>query len=207
MANEYNRWFLRTGNEFSAAIDRFKGQPITYVEIGCFAGACCKWVAENILTHPDARGVGVDPYPPDGTRTPEQIAAVKENARQWLEPYVKAGKWRWVYHDSVSALRNFHKQLPATKRGPVIDCLYIDGLHLAHGALQDFVLAWKYLRVGSVVIFDDYGIGQRKNHRHVPEAVASVLSSFGPNPKKPGADFLKVINPGPLQFAVEVIRK
>jgi len=40
----------------------FAGQPITYVEIGCWEGMSASWVAENVLTHEDSRGYGIDPY-------------------------------------------------------------------------------------------------------------------------------------------------
>lgn len=195
MQHEYTKWFRRTSGEFKPVMERFKGQPITYVEIGCFAGACCDWVAREILTHPESRGIGIDPYPPDGRRTPEQIEAIKQHAAALVRPLTCAGRWLWVYQDSAAVLRNFGSFLGDRP----IDALFIDGNHWGHAALTDFVLAWKYLRVGSVVIFDDFGIGKRKSHPHVPAAVEAVVGAFG--------SLVKVINPGPLQFAVEVVKK
>lgn len=205
--NEYNKWFHKTKDEFCPIFQRFKGKPILYVEIGCFAGAACSWVASNVLSeHPDAWGIGIDPYPPDGRRTPEQIEAVKQHAAGLLKPYEDAGKWRWYYRDSVAALRGLDRwalencpkaaDLPS---GLIIDCLYIDGLHLAHGALLDFCMAWEYLRPGSVAIFDDFGIGKRKTERHVPEAVEAIKIAFG--------DKIKQIGYGPKQVSFEVLTK
>ena len=39
---------------------KYKGQPITYLEIGTFEGNSLCWMCDHILTHPDARAVSVD---------------------------------------------------------------------------------------------------------------------------------------------------
>jgi hypothetical protein len=188
-------WFNKVRREFSRYVKPFIGQPITYVEIGCWIGGSAEHVARTVLTHDDARGFGIDPYDPMGKRHPaSEMAKVQATAHAALAPYSAAGKWTWIQDRSQNALRTW-------EHGP-IDLLYIDGSHFAHDALLDFCYAWPHLKVGSVVIFDDYGIGIRNRLKtqipDVPDACEAVLAAFGL--------FLKPIGCR-LQFAVECIMR
>ena len=78
--------------------------------------------------------------------------------------------WTWVRKPSLDALRDWSRP---------IDILYIDGQHEAPYVLLDFVLAWPFLNVGGLVVFDDYGVGSRKQFPCVPEAVHAVQQCFG----------------------------
>lgn len=160
------RWFRHVQNEFMTRFDEFAGKPCTYVEIGCYAGASAEWVCDNVLTHAYSKGYGIDPYHELRKYNISRITNIKDIAVERLAPYEN---WEWIFQPSQVALRTFTEP---------IDVLYIDGLHESWCALQDFVLAFPLLKDGSVVIFDDYGIGMRKRLPHVPEAVAAVLIAF-----------------------------
>ena len=182
-------WFEAVMPEFCPAAKRLAGRRrLVYVEIGVFYGHAAKWVMANVATHRHSHGYGIDPYPIDQKRDQAAIDDVKTAAVAALKPWEDAWRWTWIFQDSKVALRDW--------RGPKIDLLYIDGSHYAPDVLQDFVLAWPHLRVGSVVIFDDQGIGKRKWHRHVPEAIEAVRMAFG--------DLIGVVNDGLSQFALEV---
>ena len=177
-------WFGRVQEEFCPLVLPFAGKPIQYVEIGVWTGNSARYVCENVLTHPDARGVGIDHYPPDHKRTQAETFAIRDEAARNLAPFPK---WQFIYEPSQTALRKWD--------GP-IDLLYIDGDHNAPGALGDFCLAWPFLTPGAVVIFDDYGIGKKYRSPHVPAAVEAVKIAFG----KKG----QVILDGAWQFAFRV---
>lgn len=186
-------WFNKVRREFSRYVKPCIGRPITYVEIGCWIGGSAEYVARTVLTHPESRGYGIDPYAPMGKRhPPAQMLQVQATAHAALAPY--SDRWTWIQARSQDVLRDWD-------RGP-IDLLYIDGSHYAHDALLDFCYAWPHLQVGSVVIFDDYGIGVRNrvkmNIPDVPDACEAVLSAFGL--------FLRPIGCG-LQFAVECVMR
>jgi hypothetical protein len=83
--------------------------------------------------------------------------------------------------------------------GAGIDLAYLDGDHTAGAVVCDWCAVWPLLRVGSVVIFDDWGIGKRKHHRHVPEAFDAIVLAF--------ADMIDVIHQGPKQAAIRVRAK
>lgn len=186
-------WFNKVRREFSRYVKPCIGRPITYVEIGCWIGGSAEYVARTVLTHPEARGYGIDPYDPMGKRHPaSEMEKVQAAAHAALAPY--DDRWTWIQARSQDALR----QWPYG----TIDLLYIDGSHFAHDALLDFAYAWPHLTVGSIVIFDDYGIGIRNriksNIPDVPDACEAVLAAFGL--------FMKPIGCG-LQFALECVMR
>jgi predicted O-methyltransferase YrrM len=193
-------WFDKTFDEFSKLVEPFKGRPITYVEIGVWKGDSAAWMCENILTHDMARGFGFDPYPEDAKHSLNETLAIHYDTKKRLSQYLMPiGILRFDLHmiDSVSGLNNFRTLSCSDKR--MIDLLYIDGDHTAGAVVQDWCAAWPWLVPGSVVIFDDYGIGKRKHHRHVPEAFEAIKLAF--------ADMIEVIHEGPLQAAVRVFAK
>lgn len=164
---------------------------MVYVEIGCWAGANAEHVARTYLTHPQSVGIGIDPYPED--RAKYNVDEIKQFAADRINP-IMGMRWRWIYEPSAQALRDFDQwcgRLNYTEAddGPFwdtalrcydIDLLYIDGAHDAPAVLQDFVLAWPMLRVGSVVIFDDYSPDKHSlKAPHVAEAWKAILLCFG----------------------------
>lgn len=165
-------WFPRVRREFWNAAKPMAGLPITYVEIGCWIGGSAEFTCQKILTHPDSRGFGIDPYPVDWRRrSASQITPIKEAAAERLKPYKN---WHWIYERSADALRNWSHG--------TIDLLYIDGQHNSHDVLLDFAYAFPWLRKGSIVILDDLGIGRRNTRKdglpRVSEGLDAILAAF-----------------------------
>jgi predicted O-methyltransferase YrrM len=158
-------WFASVRREFCPLLLEYAGKPITYAEIGCWAGDSACWVADNVLTHAEAKGYGIDPYRRMRRRTRSDMRQLRDHAHSRM----KHPNWVWMETTSERAFRRWRAD---------IDVLYIDGEHEAPAALADFVRAWPYMRAGGLVIFDDHEIGQRKRFPHVPEAVAAVLTAF-----------------------------
>lgn len=173
----WDRWFIRHKKEFSFAANHLKqmraGKPIVYVEIGCWAGASAEWTAQNVLTHIESIGIGIDPYPPD--KRHHDLEAIQERARTRLE--FMGNRWRWIKKPSVEGLLELNG---AWEMSGSIDLLYIDGQHHANDVLVDFALAWPLLKPGSVVIFDDYKRTRDNHFPNVDTAVAGIKESWGP---------------------------
>lgn len=170
----WDRWFRRTKGEFAPLLAPYAGLPLTYVEIGCWAGASAEFVAAEILTHPDSRGIGIDPYYPEPRHPEEEIAAIMERAKSRVRAAC-GGRWTWIREPSIDALRKLRR----TIGGREIDVLYIDGDHDGHAVVQDFALAWPFLRVGSTVIFDDYVRKKVSHHPHVADGYHAILAAWG----------------------------
>jgi len=166
-------WFGRTFREFSALTLPYTGKPITYVEVGCWKADSAFWMMENVLTHPDSWGYGIDPYPDDFRRGSNE--PVKAEAVERMKGFAN---WRWIFKKSQDALRRWDSMQFDEK----IDILYLDGSHLAHDVVMDWSFAWPHLKLGSLVIFDDYGLSKRKQDGilRVDVAVEAIEKSFAP---------------------------
>lgn len=170
---QWETWFNRVRGEFSRAALPLAGKPITYVEVGCWAGAASEWMCRNVLTSPDSRAYGIDPYIQSEMRRRHPAEAIKAEAADRVREVV-GDRWRWLYEKSSAGLR----RLRGTIGDDSIDLLYLDGIHEAYGVVQDFVLAWPMLKVGSVVIFDDIKKTKTPTGPHVKEAFAAITSTF-----------------------------
>lgn len=188
-----NVWFSRVQEGFGNVVSRFAGKPIVYCEIGCWAGAAAEYVAKNVLTHPDSLGIGIDPYPE--TRIADNTA-VKALAAKRLE--FMGDRWIWIYEMSNEGLREAEQILGKQK----IDLAYIDGCHAGSQVFQDWSNIWPLLRIGSVVIFDDYWHRRAAKELwpHVRDAVVGIESAF--------AGMIKPVSGlDKRQIGFEVVRK
>ena len=186
-------WFRRTFREFTPLAKRFAGQPIVYVEIGTWAGPASEWVCRNVLTHPDSRGFGIDPYDEARERRRDDVRGIKALAAKRVSDAI-GERYQWIYEPSDRGLVTLRERLA----GRPIDLLYIDGIHEAPGTLSDFTLAWPMLRVGSIVIFDDYVKGKGYIWPHVKDACAAVETAY--------RWYVKPIHKR-RQYSLEVVRK
>jgi predicted O-methyltransferase YrrM len=173
-------WFRSVSREFKPKLLEYAGLPITYVEIGVWRGASASWVCDQVLTHEKSKGVGIDPY----LKFPEN----RDIATKVMQRY---HNWSWRFDDSKKVLRHDWNE--------PIDVLYVDGLHYSNCVVQDFVLAWPYMRRSGLVIFDDYWVGQKKGFPHVPEGVAAILLAFD--------GLVEIVRPNRRQYAMRIKHK
>lgn len=134
-------WFEHNIPHWERWLDEFRGRlGLRALEIGSFEGRSTLWLCEHILTAADSRIDCLDLFATDPVygdyraRFRRNIAAHAHKVREF------AGC-------SFDGLRRVD--------GPY-DIVYIDGWHSAFGALADGVMSWPLLKVGGVMIFDDY---------------------------------------------------
>lgn len=108
----------------------YKGQPITYLEIGVWEGRSMCWMFDNILTHPDSRAVAVE-------------FKMRENGWANLERHMD----RLTVYEGDS-------KLIVPRLGEKFDLIYIDGDHSAKGVMFDSVACWKIAK--DIILWDDY---------------------------------------------------
>ena len=109
--------------------------PITMLEIGSYEGMATCWLLDYILTHPQSQITCIDLYFQHNFE--RNIAQTQ--AKQKV----------------IKLAGNSHHILP-TLAPHHYDIIYIDGSHLADDVKQDANLSWGLLKVGGIVIFDDY---------------------------------------------------
>jgi predicted O-methyltransferase YrrM len=134
-------WFEGHVDNWQRWLGAFAGRPgLRALEIGSFEGRSTVWMLEHILTAADSRIDCIDLFEPAEVYG-DYPARFLANTAPWRE--------RITMH----AGRSF--EMLRQVRGPY-HIVYIDGWHSAFGALADGVMSWPLLKVGGVMIFDDY---------------------------------------------------
>jgi predicted O-methyltransferase YrrM len=142
----------------------FKGKVnVSLLEIGSFEGRSTIWFLENILTHPTSSITCVDPFFRAEIRFDRNIHASGHSHK------VKKIKGR-----SENVLR--------TLRESSFDIVYIDGSHRALNVLMDAVSSWLLLKLGGIIIFDDYGWKAERAPEDGPKTAIDIfLKAFQPH--------------------------
>jgi predicted O-methyltransferase YrrM len=126
----------------------YKGKAnISYLEVGLFEGRSFVWAIENIFTDPTSRLTGIDPF-----FETYEFAPSAEQYKDVFFANLEASGAR----DRSSIIKGFSqvelRKLPLNS----FDVIYIDGSHEKRDVLEDAILAWRLLKDGGVLIFDDY---------------------------------------------------
>lgn len=180
-------WFLnRNGETFREYVHpEWAGKPITYLELGVFEGMSMTWMLQHVLTHPDAKAVGVDPWLITTKLSAETMDQVMRRAHQNIEPWtgVFGNKCQLIRGNSAEVLRLMLKNkfgYHGIKRGSVDLCM-VDGDHNELGVLDDCRLVWQLLKPGGCMLCDDVENDKQKEH-HVKQGLEMFLA------ETPGAE-------------------
>lgn len=166
---------------------KFIGQPVRALELGCFNGTASAWMLENILTHPGSRLTCVDSL--------EGIPSLPEMNGEVLLNEFKKNTIPW--HERVLFMKGRTQDvLPSLLRHNwSFDFFYIDASHVARDVLFDACCCYRLARVGSVIIFDDYGLKWDLTDLPCKVGVDAFLAAHAQHVKDLGGDY---------QLAVEV---
>jgi hypothetical protein len=104
---------------------------VNILEIGTFEGRTIIKILESV---PNSLATIIDPDP-------------GPNFHHNLDEWIRSGRLNWIEDYSFNALRRINKKF---------DFIYVDGDHNASGVLEDAVLSWRCLKVGGLLLFDDY---------------------------------------------------
>lgn len=146
---QFPDWFSQNIRNFIEIKDNLPNRH-NVLEIGCFEGRSTCWLLENFL---DSSGTicCVDTF----AGSPEHTDMVLEDLKsRWLKNTESArgsGQTCRLYNQkSYDALA----QIIVEKQS--FDFIYVDGSHTAPDVLADACMCAGLLRVGGVILFDDY---------------------------------------------------
>lgn len=116
----------------------FDGRPVRCLEIGSHEGRSAVWIAQHLLSHPEATLTCIDTWP-DADAERRFDANIAETGRGTQVRKLKVDSWPGLLTQSTG-----------------FDIIYIDGSHEGRDVLTDAILAFRLLRSGGLLIFDDY---------------------------------------------------
>ncbi|MEG4440825.1 tetratricopeptide repeat protein [Microcoleus sp. AT9_B5] len=129
-------WFTHNIPIWQRHLQEFTGiADFQVVEIGSFQGMSACWLLDNILTHPTAKITCIDLY---------------------FQQHFKGNIVKTGAADRVIELEGYSQDLLINLASEYYDIAYIDGCHKPTSALQDAILSWRLVKVGGLMIFDDY---------------------------------------------------
>ena len=136
----------RVDHYFEKHLRHLAGLPdLRFCQIGVYMGDMTLWLLDNILTHEsctlddvDARIEGYDGWTPEGV---EAVYQERMEARD--ERYGKVV----AYRDYSAAY--------FTSRHTAFNFIYVDADHTSEGVLMDACDAWRHLKYGGIIAFDD----------------------------------------------------
>lgn len=144
-------WFSPTINEWIETLFDYRGKPnVSFLEIGSFEGRSAVWLLENILTDPTSHLTCIDTWQGSAEHQSSGLDfnKVEENFDHNIQVTGKVNQVTKIKGLSAIEL----KKLPLES----FYFIYIDASHKASDVLEDAVLSWQLLKVGGIIIFDDY---------------------------------------------------
>ena len=126
--------------------------PVHLLEIGCYQGEATAWFLRNLCHHPKSRVYAVDTF----QGSPEYIHTDFNKIEEQFWKNIRAtGRASQVdvrklnSYDALVTMNNTHKT-------PFLDGVFVDASHEAPDVLSDGFLSFSLLKVGGIMVFDDY---------------------------------------------------
>ncbi len=154
-----------------------------FLEIGSFEGRSAVWLIENAVAD-GGELVCVDTWEGGEEHKPQghDMGAVERRFHQNIrlaQDRVGSKKIgvRTIRDTSQNALSQLLAEKPDDQAK--FDFVYIDGSHQAPDVITDAVMSWGLLKVGGIMIFDDYGWGGDIPETHKPTiAIDAFLNIY-----------------------------
>lgn len=148
-------------------------KPLSMLEIGCFEGRSTLWFLQNILRHKDSRITVVDTFKGDTQQKAMGVETegMRERFSENVKDYSKVSVWEG---DSKEILKTMDDEF---------DIIYIDGSHYQIDVLRDMVLSFDLLKLGGVMICDDYRMVFNSDDVYNKPAIAIEAFESVYNPK------------------------
>ena len=144
---------------------------LNFLEIGCFEGKATVWLLEHIITDSTSRITVIDTF--KGSREHKiQKLDVSTMYQNFLKNTAE-------FKDKITIHVGSSQKILRTFLVGQFDFIYIDGSHQAPDVLEDTLLAWRLLKKGGILIWDDYDWGEQYQEREKPKvAIDAFLYIF-----------------------------
>jgi predicted O-methyltransferase YrrM len=148
----FPNWFEGQQYNFEEQLSHLKGLPdLRFLQIGAYTGDASVWLCENILTDRTSILIDVDTWA--GSDESEHSRIDFEKVLSYYEARIV--KYQKVVRLKMTSDKYFTGEIAAK-----FDFIYIDGDHTAAQVERDAENAWKLLKSGGILAFDDYQWGR-----------------------------------------------
>lgn len=145
-------WFTPQLSLWEKYLIPLEGQPhISFLEIGSFEGRSAVWLLKHVLTHETAHIVCIDPFHgsiENQNKPGLDLSKIEANFDHNIKETESAHK--------VTKIKKYSHEAYVDVYSSRFDFIYIDGSHTAPDVLSDAVMYFHLLKVGGIMIFDDY---------------------------------------------------
>lgn len=141
-------WFSYHIPRWSIWLSKFVGKPnLNFMEIGSYEGRSCLWLLENVLTDPSSKITCLDWFW-DQNYHEKNGKSIEDSFYENMAPHMD--------RISVYCGKSFDSLLKLQNKKETYDFIYIDGSHDQIDVLNDAILAFRLLKVGGILVMDDY---------------------------------------------------
>ena len=170
--SKYPVWFTPFANpNFEKHLMRYANKPnLKFLQLGTFTGDASVWLLDNVLTNQTSILYDVDTW----RGSDEKAHEVFDFDDVHLEYRRKTSKYNNVSSHEMDTVT-----FMAERRANTYDFIYIDADHSAAGVISDAIHAWRVLKPGGLMAFDDYKWEHEDGELYMPiKAVDFFLWAF-----------------------------
>ena len=144
--NFSNKWFLNNFDIFNYFLPENKNEKFNYLEIGCFEGLSSFYVLSQ-FKFVNAYFVDIWDEP---NKNSKSLTGDFNKVEKLFDENLSKFNFTKIKDDSVISMRKL------LRKNMDFDFIYVDGSHNGEDILSDAIEAFKILKKGGLIFFDDF---------------------------------------------------
>jgi predicted O-methyltransferase YrrM len=174
-------WFSRFASVWTELLRRYP--PTRLLEIGSYEGRTACFLIDTCAAERDIELHCVDTWAGGVEHDAGAMPLVEQRFDRNVAAACAGAPRKVAFHKHKALSSDALVKLLAEGRGESFDLIYVDGSHQAPDVLADAVLAFKLLRTGGLLIFDDYlwsmeGAGRQDHYQMPKPAIDAFINIY-----------------------------
>jgi predicted O-methyltransferase YrrM len=175
-------WFSHHISLWDAIIAKYK--PKKVLEIGSFEGRSTCYLIKKCVDYGIVDMVCIDTWQGGIEHTGMDFDAIEKAFDHNVQRVMNSGLLNNVDLYKLKGLSHIELAKLMVEDFNSFDLVYIDGSHMPTDVLLDATMAFKLLRVGGVLIFDDYERSDQPEYEHPQIAIDAFMKVYARKLKK-----------------------
>lgn len=169
-----NDWFESHTNSWNLLFNQYKPKKI--LEIGSFEGRSTCYMLQNIVDDLDSEIVCIDTWGGGEEHVHENMLSVEQRFDSNIE-IARVGRATLIKKLKMESFEAL-SELVVNGYGNSFDLVYVDGSHQAPDVLSDLIFSYRLLKVGGILICDDYVWRHPDGIIHEPKLAIDSFSNI-----------------------------